>query len=413
MRGLKLMVALMILIGGHGLAETISDPTKTPPPVKTPPTGTSAQPFTLTASYVADVLSNVSGGLSRGASYVDEVKLSAAWDGATSGHDGMSALISLQHHNGVRFSGERVGDYQFVSNLEAPPEATRLFEFWVQREVLGGRAGLKAGLVDLNTTYDVQETGALFLNSSHGIGAEFGQSGLNGPSTSPTTALALTGFYRPAKDWTVQLGVFDGVAGDPEHLKRFVAVQLSTRDGALLIGQVERRFGDAARVEAGGWLYTADFAALDQFDAAGAPRRLGGDGGLYALVEGRLLSKPDAEAGLSGWLRVGVANGDINPVDTYVGGGLVYTGLIKGRDSDEVGVAVARAGFGGPARLAAARAGVRLASAETDFEVTYRYAFRDWLTIQPDVQYVIHPGADRSVGNAVVIGVRFSFTASK
>jgi porin len=414
MRGVALMVALYLLIGGRGVAEPISDPTKPEPPEKPLSIGTTVSPWTFTATYLSDALANVSGGLSHGASYVDELKLSAAWDGAANGHEGMSALISVEHHNGVRLSGGRVGDYQLVSSLEAPPESTRLGELWVKREILNGRGGFKAGFVDLNTTYDVQDTGALFINSSHGIGVEFGQSGLNGPSTSPTTALALTGFYRPAQDWTVQLGVFDGVAGDPDHLKRFVAVKLSTRDGALLVGQVERRFGDVARAEVGAWLYTADFVALDQIDATGDARRISGDAGVYALMEGRLFSKSDSpESGLSGWVRVGVANSDINPVATYVGLGLVYTGLIKGRDTDEVGVAMARAGFGAPARSAAARSGITLADAETDFEITYRYAFRDWLTLQPDIQYVIHPSANRALGNAIVVGLRLSFTGSK
>ena len=98
------------------------------------------------------------------------------------------------------------------------------------------------------------------------------------------------------------------------------------------------------------------------------------------------------DGGLSGWLRVGIANGDINRAENYLGAGLVYTGLIKGRDKDEIGFAIARAGLGEGARHAGALAGGRIGDAETDLEATYRYAFKDWLNIQPDVQYVIHPG---------------------
>jgi porin len=132
------------------------------------------------------------------------------------------------------------------------------------------------------------------------------------------------------------------------------------------------------------------------------------------LAEGRLLAKPGAEgAGLSGWIRLGVANGEINPVANYLGSGLVYTGLIAGRDKDEVGVAVMRAGFSDAARRAAAELGIARAEAETTFETTYRFTVRDWLNIQPDVQYVIHPGGRLAVGNAFVVGMRFAFTASR
>ncbi len=211
------------------------------------------------------------------------------------------------------------------------------------------------------------------------------------------------------------MAVFDGVAGDPDHRSQFVAVKL---EGALIVGQIERRFGDFARVEAGAWTYTAGFASLDQFTTTGAPRLVHGDDGVYALVEGRLLARPgagsgDGDGGLSAWLRVGAANGDINPVQNYLGAGLVYTGLVKGREKDEVGVAIARAGFGPGARYQARLSGRDIASAETDLEATYRFVFRDWLNLQPDLQYVIDPHGDRHIANALVVGLRFAFTYSR
>jgi porin len=110
---------------------------------------------------------------------------------------------------------------------------------------------------------------------------------------------------------------------------------------------------------------------------------------------------------------VGAANGDINEVDSYLGGGLVYTGLIKGRDKDEIGFAVARAGLGAGAQYEGALAGRQIGGAETDLEATYRYAFKDWLNIQPDLQYVIDPHGDLHTPDALVVGLRLAFTYSK
>ncbi|HEY5105238.1 MAG TPA: carbohydrate porin [Caulobacteraceae bacterium] len=410
------VASVALLFASRAMGQAITDPT-TPAPAPTPAPKPAADappsPFSFTGSYTADVLGDVSGGERTGVRYLDLAKLSAAFDGSAVGRDGLTGLISIEHHNGARFSGELVGDAQVVSNLEGPPEAFRLYEFWLQNEILAGRGGVKAGMIDLNTTFDVQETAALFLNSSDGTGPELSDTGLNGPSISPTTSAAVTAFYRPADGWTAQVGVFNAVAGDPDHRRSFVAVKLSADRGALLIAQVEKRFGDVARLEAGAWTYTADFRAIDD-EATGPQRQLGGNAGLYGLAEGKLLAKPGAEdAGLSGWIRIGVANGDINPIANYIGSGLVYTGLIAGRDKDEIGVAINRAGFGDPIRLAEARAGRRIGEAETTLEATYRYTVRDWLNIQPDVQYVIHPGGDLALANALVVGVRFAFTASK
>ncbi|MDQ2861163.1 MAG: carbohydrate porin [Pseudomonadota bacterium] len=405
----------LCLLASPSLAQTVTDPTApaTPPPA--PKDNSPPSSFTFTGAYTVDLLGNLGGGQASGARYIDLLKLSAAYDGALAGRQGLTGLISIEHSNGASVSGELVGASQAVSSIEASPEPFRLYEAWIQKEILGGAGGVKAGLIDLNTTFDVQETAALFLNSSDGEGPELSDTGLNGPSIFPTPAVAVTAFWRPAEGWTAQAGLFDGVAGDPNHRGRFVAILISPSDGALIIAQVERRFGDAARIEAGAWTYTSSsFAALDQLSPSGAPKAIGGDAGLYGLIEGQLAAKPrHGDGGLSGWLRVGLANGDINRIANYLGAGLVYTGPIAGRDKDQVGVAINRAGFGAGARAAAMRAGVPLAGAETTFEATYRYAVKDWLNVQPDLQYVIHPGGNLALGDALVVGVRLAFTASR
>ena len=65
------------------------------------------------------------------------------------------------------FTATRVGAVQSVSASEALPPAVRVYEAWLRRSFAGDRAAIKAGLIDINTTFDVQETAALFLNASH------------------------------------------------------------------------------------------------------------------------------------------------------------------------------------------------------------------------------------------------------
>lgn len=390
--------------------QAITDPTKTqaPPPAK--PVEGPPSPVTFTAAYTADFLGDIAGGEQTGAGYVHLIKLSAAYDGENSGQPGLTGLVSIVHIYPSQFTADDVGGIQNISAFEAQPGGLRIYEAWLQQDLANGTVEIKGGFVDINTTFDVQETAALFLNASQGIGPDISDTGLNGPSDYPRPALSMTAFYRPLEDWTAQLGVFDGAAGNPANKAAFVAVKL---DGALLIAQVEKRFADIARIELGTWTYTAAFPSLDQFDASGEPRAVYGNDGAYALVEGRLWAEPgDSDGGLSGWLRLGVANGDINRVTNYLGAGLVYTGLITGRDKDEIGVAMARAGLGTGARYSGMIAGREIGDVETDLEATYRYACTDWLNIQPDIQYVISPHGDTHIANAVVVGLRLAFTYS-
>jgi porin len=41
-------------------------------------------------------------------------------------------------------------------------------------------------------------------------------------------------------------------------------------------------------------------------------------------------------------------------------------------------------------------------------EATYQAELAPWMTIQPDIQYIINPGGQSSIDNALVIGCRAS-----
>ena len=44
---------------------------------------------------------------------------------------------------------------------------------------------------------------------------------------------------------------------------------------------------------------------------------------------------------------------------------------------------------------------------ETSVEATYRAPITNWLTAQPDIQYIMNPGYNPSLRNDVVVGVHF------
>jgi porin len=56
--------------------------------------------------------------------------------------------------------------------------------------------------------------------------------------------------------------------------------------------------------------------------------------------------------------------------------------------------------------------GTPLQRRETTVEITYRAPVTDWLTLQPDLQYVRQPGFDPGLEDAWVIGLRLEFSAA-
>jgi len=50
------------------------------------------------------------------------------------------------------------------------------------------------------------------------------------------------------------------------------------------------------------------------------------------------------------------------------------------------------------------------AAGETTVELTYLAPIGSWLSVQPDAQYVIHPGGTRVLRNATVLGLRVALS---
>ena len=364
------------------------------------PTGAVAQegkPVVIGARYVTDVLANVSGGERRGASWLGRADLTAEVDGSLIGWDGATAFFDLMFTQGPDFSGTYVGDAQVVSNVQAD-RALRPFEAWLSVPLGGPGLSLKAGLVDLNTEFDIQEVGAVFLNSSHGVGPEFSQTGVAGPSIFPATSVAF--LLKAERDgWEARLGVFDAVAGRRSDPRR-IALRFPGQQGALIIGELDVAAGPAVKVQAGAWAYTSAFDALAEVTPANLPRRRSSHGG-YLLVE-RAAPRADDADGLDLWGRVGVASAAVNPIGLYLGGGATW-----GNSKRRLGLAVAHARLGDPA--VAAGGPTVPDRAETIVEATAEFRINDRFAIQPDLQYVINPGWDRARPDALVAGVRFKF----
>lgn len=357
--------------------------------------------ISILASYRGEVWDVVSGGLDHGGVYLDDADLQFAVDlDKTVGWSGAQMFVYALYNNGNSFSGDKVGDINGISNIEAGVEAVRIQEAWIDQTFADGHGSLRAGLYDLNTEFDAGEVRALFLLSSHGIGPDFAQSGQNGPSIFPATSLAARLNWNFDGGFYARAAVLDGVPGDPAHPKR-TTVDLSSDDGALVVGEVGIT-NDHGRIwSLGAWAYSADFP--DLVTAATHNNNRGG----YMAVEERLMSRDDGcDFDLAGSLRFGAANDDINPLTSYFGASLVATGLIAARPTDQLGLAIAVANTGDKARELIADAGGDPADQEINLELTYYADITEWLSVQPDLQYVINPGADRTVDDALVAGLR-------
>jgi porin len=359
----------------------------------------------ISGTYTADILVNTTGGLARGVRYLDKLLVSANVDGSQAfSWEGASLYASVHYLNGASLTDDLVGDFQVVSNIDTGVQMVRLFEAWAQLPIMGDAASFRVGLYDVNSEFDVTESGGLFVNSSHGIGADIAQSGRNGPSIFPVTSLAARLQLKPAENWTLKLAILDGVPGIPDRPRRFVSAKLGGGDGALFMGEIAYE-PKGSKLALGHWRYTAKFE--NQLPSAGEPIQRRGNAGMYALVEKKLSGAAAlGDPGLAAWIRVGVADDRFNPVRMFLGGGLVATAPLADRPHDRAGVAFAWVEFSDKHRTAQALADTLTDLREIKIEATYQAVVTPWLSVQPDIQYIINPGGNPALSDALVVGLR-------
>lgn len=362
-------------------------------------------------AYKADVFSNLSGGIKTGTRVIDNLDLIAELDGEKLlASKGTSALIHVINNNGDAFDAHLVGSAQTIDNIEVAEPTARLFQAWVQQNFMNDRLSVLAGLYALDSEFNITDSSALFIHSAYGTGSEIALTGVTGPATFPLSGLGARIKFEPTEQSYLMVSATDGVPGDPSNV-RGTQIELNHDDGAFLIAEAGQHLGgedDGGKIAVGGWMYTEKFDDLTEIDGAGDPLRTRSSG-FYIIGEHALYREPgSSKQGLDGFIRFGVADKDVNRFDYAWAAGLVYTGLIPGRDEGKLGIGIAPAHNSSKYREAQATAGTPVDRTETTFELTYNDAITPWLSVQPDVQYVINPGTDPALDDAAIVGVRFA-----
>lgn len=358
-------------------------------------------------THKSDILSNVSGGLDNGTAWEGHTELRLGFDlDKLLGWNGTTAYIHYHSDLGAKFNTHYVGAIVGVDNIEVGRNTAQFFHAWIQKNMFDDKLSLLAGLYPIDSEFYVTDTSGLFLQPPYGMSNEVALTGKAGPPIFPLGALAIRARYTTDNDFYLMGAITDGVPGDPKD-PYGTHIKLGDGDGTLSIlelgyipqpAEQPANSGDEAaetfnKTAIGLWRYSGKF---DPLDGIGNKHH---SQGAYILAERTLmLEQGHPSQGLSGFVRYGVASEAVNPLDWTASLGLRYRGLIPGRDDDIAGIAVT-----------VNHASDRLHaddSQETDWEVTYRAQVTPWLAIQPNLQYFVNPGMDKSIDNAWIVGAR-------
>lgn len=350
-------------------------------------------------TFTSDIFANVHGGLETGVRYMDNIDVEVGFEAK-----GFSFYVYGLGNQGKSIS-EMVGDVQVASNIDTE-NSWRLYEAWTHKILPSINSSILVGLYDLNSEFDVVNTGGLFLNSSHGIGPDFSSSGTTGPSIFPLTSLSARLKINPIKGVSLKFAVLDGVPSNPNNTSG-TSVLLRESEGALLISEISfTKFGNQSeklldrgvnentpfRLVFGGWKYTQE--------RVGWLGELESDHGIYAIGE---LSFAN---GFSFYGRTGATNRDINRYNYYLGAGLNYSGLIKNRPNDILGLAISLPINSDDFIFVEGRNGNDFSENETNIELTYLWVVSDYVSFQFDTQYIQNPNQAPGIEDAFIVGLR-------
>lgn len=340
--------------------------------------------FMIDAKAVLEGFNNFRGGLRTdrmvGASTVDlsltaDTEKLLHWPGGT-------FYVDIEDHAGGNPTTELVGDLQVFDKLNTAPYL-QVFELWYQQKLFAGKVRLKIGKVDANSEFSVIDNGLEFENSS----AQVSPTVFLLPTT-PDPMPSVNLFFTPRPAWYAAFGVYDAnrtvnfgnLHGSPEE------AQLSD-NGVFLIGEVGLRWrqapvaGHAGNLKLGTWGHTGTFTRFD-----GGQQH--GTSGWYAIFDQTLWRPPGGVAaagrGVRVFLEYGSTQNRITVIDWHAGGGLAWTGPLAARPEDVTGFTPQYAHISSQAALPHAY--------ELALEWFYKAQITPWAALQPDLQFIEHPG---------------------
>ena len=423
-----------------------------------------ARGITFQLQETSEVLGNVRGGTRRGVVYEGMTQASLGFDFGKMGlWQGGSVLISALQLHGRGASSNLLGNpVHIVSGIEAT-RATRLYDAYFEQKFFDGRVSIRIGQMRADDEFLISQYGlnggagdpnayafasanALFVNATFGFPALLPN---DLPSGGPAFPLAAPGIrlrVQPIPSITLLAAAFNGDPagsgnGDPQ-LRNHGGILFPLRDGVLAfveaqyaVNQAHDAPGLPGTYRIGGWFhngtypdqrYGTDGLPLADPASNGIARGHHGTYGFYAMFDQMVLQTGKSrDQGIGVFARVMGTPGDYNQISFYLNGGITWKGPIPGRENDSLGLGIAYAAFSGQSRRLDQDAAAfdpsgfhPVRNQETVLELTYQYQATGWLAIQPDIQWISHPGGGipdpfnpgRRVRDSLLLGLRTAIT---
>lgn len=378
----------------------------------------------LSAGYVSESAWNAAGGERERVRETGQFSFGATIDTARLlGLAGGTIQATVTYRRGKDLGAAAdLGVLQQVQEVYGRGQTWRLTQLWYQQSFAGGHGDIKLGRLTQGedfAAFSCQLQNLSFCGSPPGnLAGDYwynwpiSQWGLRGRIKSDRF-YAMIGAYEvnPRNlDKVFTLGHLHGATGVLVPIEAGYTPQLGANGlpGAYRIG---------------GWYNSADADDVG-LDINHAPRAVTGLAplrhdsryGFYAQLQQQLTGSvaesptgPKTKHGLVVFLNITQTDRNTTATDNQVAAGLSYTGLIPLRSKDELAFAIARTNVNARSLVGLTRTAAR-PEAEYAAELAYCIHAITWLTVRPNLQYVIDPGGYKQAKDVVVLGLKAAVT---
>ncbi|MBO0492884.1 carbohydrate porin [Pseudomonas sp. Marseille-Q1929] len=395
------------------------------------------QGIDIKADYVGEMGYNAHGGYNNDKTgrYADQFGLGVALDlEKLWGWDNTQAKIQLTNRNGQNISNDRIGDPRagtLSSSMEVYGRGhmVRLTQFWIQHQMFDNKLDVKLGYFGEGEDFNTFPCD--FQNLSF-CGSQVGNY-VNTWYNWPVSQAAIRVKYHITPELYAQIGAYNQNPSQLEHGNGFKLSGSGTKGTVIPVELVwspkvnnlpgEYRVGyyksaaDATDVR-------EDVNGGDAATTGQAYRTHSSKSGYWFVAQQQLTThNGDASRGLNIAANATFHDKETNTVDNYQSLMLVYKGPFDARPKDDVGIGAARLHVNNDvkknAQLINDAKGVSnyddvlytpIRETEYNFEINYGFHVTNWLTVRPNLQYVVQPGGVDKVDNALVAGLKIQST---
>jgi porin len=393
----------------------------------------------ITLAHFAEVFGVVDGGKQRASAYNGVSVISFDfYTGKLGLWPGGQVHLTTSWLEGTSVTREYVGSLNTVYFADPPRKGYRLFELWYGQKLANNQLELRIGKIYPFVKIGITQSTNLFSNASFQYPTFLGSTNRFGVSSAFAVApFGIQVLYDPTPQWFFYANLQDGFDDPSGGIDNFrgLSIGLSAKEGVegiieagYKLNQEKGSTGLPGTYRLGFQFHTGQFKDTRRNEnggslalAGGSPKIHTGNYAFYFVGEQMIFRESpdpsDRRQGLTTFFKtVFSPKDDINTVSFHIDGGLVYEGLIPGRDRDVLGIGVSYSQLSGGLRnfsrdLRRINPEAGVLNGETVIELAYAAEIAPWWILIGSVQEILAPGGSSATPDATVLGIssRFAF----